>query len=111
MLNSVKPSCGKAGLVAFAISLSMMTATSAHAEIRKFNKPRHGGHLLDWCLDWGEVGCGKQTASRYCKSRGFKRSVGYKKWEDPGRPTKQISTNSICDANFCDSFQFIMCEK
>jgi hypothetical protein len=97
-------------LAACIVAISVSSG-AAQSEIKKFSSPRHGGYLLDWCLDWNEVGCGKKTATAFCKTKGFKTSVGYKKWENPGKPTKQIATNSVCDADFCDSFRSIMCER
>jgi hypothetical protein len=94
-----------------AIVAATFSVPMASAETQKLNSPKVKGVLLDWCWDWGEIGCGKRVATAYCKSQGFKRSVGYKKWEDPGRPTQQISNGSVCDASYCDSFRFVMCEK
>ncbi len=92
---------------------SFVTAsfTLANAETRKLNNPTYKGLALDWSYDWGEIGCGKRVADAFCKTKKFKRSVGYKKREDPGGRTRQISNDSICDANYCDSFRFIMCER
>jgi hypothetical protein len=94
-----------------AITMAGAFTTMAIAETKKISSPRYKGYMLDWCVDWGRVGCGKQASNRYCKIEGFKRSVGYKKWEKLGKPTRQIGTDSICDADYCDSFSFVMCER
>ena len=82
-----------------------------NAETTKFSTPLYKGYHLDWCVDWGKIGCGKRVSENFCKIKGYQKSVGYKKWEKPGKPTRLIGNDSICDADYCDSFHFIMCER
>ena len=99
----------------FAVIVAGTFATSANAETKKFDAPRSQGYMLDWCLRWGKMEspdrCGKPVAESFCKSQGFKRSVGNKKWNDPRKPTRQIASGDVCNAQFCDSFKYIKCEK
>lgn len=99
----------------FAFVVAVTFTATANAETQKFNAPHSQGYMLDWCLKWGKSEspnrCGKPVADRFCKAEGFKRSIGYKKWEDPGKPTRQIASGSVCNAQFCDSYKFILCEK
>jgi hypothetical protein len=97
------------------IVMSGTFTATANAETKQFSAPHSQGYLLDWCLRWGKQEspdrCGKPVAESFCKSQGYKRSVGNKKWNDPGKSTRQIASGDVCNAQFCDSFKYIKCEK
>lgn len=77
---------------------------------RRFHWPKFEGVALDWCYLWGRQ-CGKRAADEYCRYRGYpKGALRYKKANNIGY-TKIIRTGQICNASFCDSFEYIDCKK
>ena len=73
---------------------------------------------LDWCLIW-EDECGKYPADAYCRMRGFKTALDYRKRALPmsSGPTRTrcIGDSRVCDKRYhnggCDTFEFIKCGK
>lgn len=93
-----------------AAAMMVFSAATASAEIVEFQKPKFKGHLLDWCVQWGQ-GCGKPAADAYCKTKGFEGAEAFNKWEDAGQATRLIGSNQVCDEEMCDSFTMIACSK
>ena len=77
-----------------------------------YRQPKFNGMRLDLCLDWG-VGCGEPAAKKYCQSKGFDKVRRYVVANNIGAatPTRLIGTGAVCDQNFCDGFQKIVCKK
>ena len=77
-----------------------------------FYYPRYRGYRLDWCKVF-EHQCGGPAAKSFCKSKGFKKAVSWKKQNHPGVSTMTISQNAICnpDHHRCDSFVSIKCKN
>jgi hypothetical protein len=85
---------------------------SAWAVEKTFPKPKQGGDRLDWCLNWG-TDCGKPAADAFCKAHGYDKSNDFAEAADIGgsSPTRLISTNALCDQDYCDGFGYITCES
>jgi hypothetical protein len=79
-------------------------------ETKRFNRPKQGNQLLDWCFDWG-TGCGEKAASAWCKSKGFGKAQRFSQLPDVGgsQPTRLIGSGAVCDQNICDAFRYIVC--
>ena len=75
-----------------------------------FGNPKYKGNRLDWCVNWA-VGCGKDAATAWCKTKGFNNSLGFQIAHDIGAatPTRLIGTGAVCDQAFCDGFKVITC--
>ncbi|MFN4144143.1 hypothetical protein [Aestuariivirga sp.] len=88
----------------------MALAGTSHAESRRFQRPKQGNQLLDWCFDWG-TGCGEKAATAWCKNKGFAKALTFSKWPDVGdtQPTRLIGSGAVCDQKMCDAFRFIVC--
>lgn len=84
------------------------------AETHNFRKPRvvDSGNRLDLCLNWGS-GCGKPAADAWCTTKGFTTSASHIVAYNIGAETKTqiLATGAICDQNFCDGFQRIICKR
>lgn len=85
-------------------------APAAKADIVEFNNPKYKGHLLDWCVNWGEA-CGKPAADAWCKTKGYEGAEAFNKWEDAGQSTRLIGSNQVCDEQMCDAFSMVACFK
>ncbi len=81
-------------------------------QTRTFLAPRIGGVRLDWCRFWARQ-CGAPAANAFCRARGYRRAVAYRKAVDVGRwePTRVIGSGRICSGSFCDGFRRITCER
>ncbi len=90
------------------ISFNFISNLNASDMVR-IDNPKVNGIALDWCKTWG-INCGKPAADYYCQYKGFKEAVSFEKDEDIGY-TKILKTGKICNANFCDSFKFIICKR
>lgn len=97
-------------LIAFVAMFAAPTLSMAGTTV--FYNPVYKGKRLDWCVNWAQ-GCGKSAADRYCRYRGFKKSVGHVKANNIGlsKPTRLIGTGAICDQAMCDGFRKIKCFK
>lgn len=84
---------------------------------KTFYGPSYDNYMLDYCRVWGEE-CGKPAADEFCKLKGFKSSVSFKKLDgigSEGVQTKVISDCRVCVAGQnhedCDAFAFITCTR
>jgi len=69
----------------------------------------HNGYRLDWCLNWTQ-GCGKPAADEFCRQNGYASASDWDIDHDIMVPTAVIgNSGQICDASFCDGFDFIYC--
>ena len=94
----------------FCDSFKYITCKVKPVQFRRFHWPKYQGVALDWCYLWAR-NCGKKVADEYCKYRGYwKGALRYKKANNVGY-TKIMRTGQICNANFCDSFEYIDCKK
>jgi hypothetical protein len=93
-----------------ALLFSIVFASISIAETKRFQHPRQGNQLLDWCFDWGS-GCGAKAANAWCKSKGFEKAQRFSQWADVGgsQPTRLIGTGALCDQKICDAFRYIIC--
>ena len=92
------------------ITLASTFAMAGTPETATFKNPRYKGYALDWCVNWGEVGCGTRVANSYCKLKGFKKATSFTKWEDPHIKTHLLGSSNICNIPQCDTFHVINCE-
>jgi hypothetical protein len=100
------------GLVSMAIGaliMSMAAIEPAAAQDQTYNTPRFNDTRLDWCLRWG-ADCGRPAAVEFCLRRRFADVVVFRA-ERVGRsePTRVISTNQVCNGDFCTAFAYITC--
>jgi hypothetical protein len=82
----------------------------AQTDVVRIDKPQVDGVMLDWCRRFGDK-CGQPAADAFCRANGYRRSVRFVQWVDPGKLTKIISDGQICDSDGCDSFRWIECMK
>ncbi len=94
-----------AALFALAVSSNF-----ALAEFKQFDTPQYKHLALDWCKSW-QKDCGQPAADAYCVSKGWESASKYAKAEDVEYPTRVIGDSKICDAEGCDSFSSIVCQK
>lgn len=99
-----------AGIAAMAVVLMSCLGSSAFAESKIFENPRYKSLALDWCRG-STVGCGKPAADVWCTKQGYESATKFSMAEDVGEPTRSVSTNEICDADYCDSFAKITCQR
>jgi len=76
---------------------------------RNFRLPTLGGVALNFCLGHSKS-CGQPVADRYCRRKGFRRSLHYSRLASVGK-TKYIQTGKNCYGNSCNSFSFIKCSN
>lgn len=81
-------------------------------DMQTYNKPKFNGMRLDLCVDWG-VGCGQPAAKKYCQMKGWATAHSYVVANNIGAyaPTRLIGTGAVCDQDFCDGFQKIVCKN
>jgi hypothetical protein len=81
-------------------------------ETQAYNKPKFNGMRLDLCVDWG-VGCGQPAAKKFCQMKGWATAHSYIVANNIGAltPTRLIGTSAVCDQDFCDGFQKIVCKN
>ena len=91
----------------FALALS---SNFAQAEFKQFDEPRYKHLALDWCKSW-QKDCGQPAADAYCVSQGWESASKYAKADNVEYPTRVIGDSKICDAEGCDSFSSIVCQK
>ena len=86
----------------------------AYAETHTFHQPRvqDSGIRLDLCLNWGSS-CGKPAADAWCTTKGYTTSLSHIVAYNIGaeHKTQVLATGAICDQNFCDGFQRIICKR
>ena len=94
----------------FAALVISSTPAFAQSDVVRIDAPQVDGVMLDWCRRFAEK-CGQPAADAFCRANGYRRSVRFVQWIDPGKPTKIISDGQICDSEGCDSFRWIECKK
>jgi hypothetical protein len=86
---------------------------TTYLRTRTIEHPDYAGYHLDWCLTWA-TDCGRPAARAYCKSRGFKDVVNFRKTDRARSATKTINGNEVCRTGVnhphCDGFTWIECE-
>lgn len=95
-------------LLFMSIGLGAMSSAVA-APTHTFKDPKVSGVALDWCKTWATK-CGKPAADKFCRVKGYNKSVAYKKENNVGY-TRILQTGQICNSPGCDSFKYIRCEK
>ncbi len=95
---------------ATALFALVVSTNIALAEFKQFDEPKYKHLALDWCKSW-QKDCGQPAADAYCVSQGWESASKYAKAEDVEYPTRVIGDNKICDAEGCDSFSSIICQK
>jgi hypothetical protein len=84
---------------------------SAAARTQRFDNPMYQGMLLDVCLTFGN-GCGQPAADAFCRWKGFSRSESSEqRLVGLSAPTKIISDGSVCRADYCTAFAYIVCRS
>jgi hypothetical protein len=87
---------------------ALNVSTPVSAAEAQYNNPKVDGYALDYCKSWGKD-CGKPAADEYCRSKGYRGTVGFHvKQNSP--PTKVISSGEICSAPGCDRIDRVSCE-
>ena len=76
--------------------------------VSRFDIPLYKGYRLDWCLIWADH-FGTDAAHVYCLSRGYSTVYSFAAAWDVG-PTMLIGTDQFCNASWCDSFLYIICQ-
>lgn len=92
--------------------LAVLTGvTSAHAEVRSFADPKHGGYAVSYCSANGDV-CGERVADAWCRSHGFQSAVDWsvRLGRDLSTTTLAIDSEALCRGAQCESFASISCE-
>jgi len=93
------------------ITLYMVMQT-AQAEPEMYQQaitnPYYDGYPLDHCFYSGKR-CGKYTADKYCRDRGFFTALAFKEAQGTN-VTKHMSTGRLCRGNSCQTFSSILCQ-
>lgn len=90
------------------VTLSLALAAPSLAETKSYPDPMYKGARLDFCRVWGSE-CGQPAADAFCKKKGFASAATFKQDEDPGAPTKVISSGQVCNDDTCSAFSTITC--
>ena len=106
MFRRVAPAAIAGGAIFLALAGHLSAAT------RTVEKPMFNGNRLDWCASWG-ADCGQPAADAWCAAQGFASAADFVKDPHIGStsPTRLIGTGAICDAQHCDGFSTITCNK
>lgn len=80
-------------------------------ETKVFVHPTFGEARLDWCSGDPVRTCGAGVASTYCRSLGYDNALEYSGPDIEPRITRQIGSNTVCEASYCSGFDFIKCIK
>jgi len=93
-------------------TFAKITCVKKPKVVKVFSVPRHKGFYLDWCRVF-EGQCGKPAAQAFCKSRGYKKVINFKKRNHAPGKTMTISQNAVCNPQYhrCDTFKWIKCIK
>ena len=87
-----------------------ITVENKSVRTQRFDHPEYQGYYLDWCIAY-LTPCGRPAADAFCKWKGFDRAEAYEKWHvGLSAQTKVISDGSVCNADFCDAFAYIVCK-
>lgn len=78
-----------------------------------FQFPVHDDYRLNFCLRPAEGQCGKPTADKWCREKGFAKVASWKRDPNVGSlfPTVFMDTEAICDNFICDGFEEITCTR
>lgn len=82
--------------------------STTQAGTRVFDNPKVNGLPLDGCMD-PLVGCGLESASYWCRSKGFARASAAQK--GASGPTRFPVSGGICNWFICEGFSQVTCEK
>lgn len=74
-----------------------------------FNNPQVDGYGLDYCREWAQ-NCGKPAADAFCQSKGYRGAVNFTTVKD-NQKTRVINGGQVCDANYCDRINKVVCRK
>jgi hypothetical protein len=99
-------------VLAVAVVVGLLAASSASAERRVFIIPNHGGgHGAERCLA-GSQRCGAAAATAYCRSRDFARADSFQKVEkDEITGAVPATAGAACRGRDCDQFVAIVCTR
>ncbi len=90
------------------VAMSLRSISIENRTMR-FDNPMYGGMLLDWCVTYLKP-CGEPAANAFCKWKGFDHADSFEKRHvGLSAPTKVIGDESVCRADFCDAFSYILC--
>lgn len=106
-------SINKTSTMTILVALTIMLGAAAAQNTETFDAPKHyKGYRLDWCRTWTRY-CGKDAAEAFCQANNYDRVVknGFAKEEGVGLTTLIGTEGQVCDAEFCDGFDYITCEN
>lgn len=83
-----------------------IVATSANAQLRTFQAPRHGGYAISYC-GAEATSCGEVVATAWCRSQGYDHA---QEWAARTEPTAVgLDDGRVCRSGQCDAFATITC--
>lgn len=102
------------GLIFIILGIVLRYDSIDHNKETEFNNPIYRDVRLDICLAQGGIGCGIESANKWCRhEQDYKFSTDFSVEQVglKGIPTKLIGDDTMCREKFCTAFTSITCSK